>query len=144
MTNQSPTVLVIDDDEYVREIAIASINSLGFVAVGGSDLDSAMEIVSKTPSLQVLLSDMSLQSATGPGLVRQVLRNRPDIKVVFMTGGVDDISFRRTDPVLCKPFNLQRLRTAIDTVLNHSQPPFEERADALERRRVANSDQTQS
>src|SRR5256885_1584886 len=105
MSNQLPNVLVVDDDHVMRDCAVAAVNGLGFVAVGRSDADSAMETVNTTPSLQILISDICLESGTGPDLVRRVLGKRPELKVVFMTGGYVNVSFRRTDPVLEKPFN---------------------------------------
>jgi DNA-binding NtrC family response regulator len=134
-------VLVVDDEESMRQFTVLALNRLGFIALARSDVDGAMEIVNTTPSLQVLLSDICLQSTTGPELVRQVLRNRPELKVVFMSGGFDNVAFRQTDPLLDKPFGLASLRVAIESVLNQSTTPFEPRI-TNERRRLVNGNGT--
>jgi two-component system cell cycle sensor histidine kinase/response regulator CckA len=136
MSTQHPDVLIVDDDDLMRDLAIAAVNKLGYVAVGRSDANGALEIVKTVPSIQVVLSDICLERGTGPEWVRKALRERPEIKVVFMTGGFSNVSFRRTDPVLTKPFALDRLKEALDSVLNQPQPAFEPRPTVLERRRL--------
>jgi two-component system cell cycle sensor histidine kinase/response regulator CckA len=139
MPDPLPNVLIVDDDKLVLEFVVLALNKLGYVAVGRTDTDSAMEVVNTTPSLELLLSDICLESSTGPDLVRQALRDRPELKVVFMTGGFDVGSFRKTDLVLNKPFDLQGLRRTIDSIFNRGQPRFEPPPAGLERRRpVAN------
>ena len=137
MSNQAPNVLVVDTNESVLQFAVAAVNKVGYVAVGRKTAESALALLRTTPSLQVVLSDICLESVSGPEFVRQALRDRPELKVVFMTGGVDSISFRRTDPVLAKPFDLRDLQEAIDTVLHHSHPAIAELLPAYpERRRL--------
>jgi DNA-binding NtrC family response regulator len=135
MQTSDPNILVVDDDSSMLEFALAALDRLGYVAVGRSDPESALDVVKSTPSLQVLLSDICLGPMTGPELIRQALRDRPELKVVFMSGGFDNVSFRRTDPVLDKPFRLDRLQKALDSVLNDQQPPSEQAPAGTERRR---------
>ena len=131
-----PNILVVDDDFSMLEFALAALNRLGYVAVGRSDPESALAVVKSTPSLQILLSDICLGPVTGPDLIRQALRDRPDLKVVFMSGGFDNISFRRTDPVLDKPFRLERLQRALDAVLKHEPALSRQAPTGTERRRI--------
>jgi two-component system cell cycle sensor histidine kinase/response regulator CckA len=136
MTSQLPTVLVIDDDELIVDLTVQTLNKLGFPAVGRVDADGAMEVSKAMPSLRVLLSDVRLRGGTGPDLVRRVLRERPELKVVFMSGGFHNIPFRRTDPVVDKPFDQQSLRRAIHDALNYDYPDFDRRK-IPDRRRVS-------
>ncbi len=132
-----PMILVVDDDIAMQEFSVRALIQLGYQAVGRGDEESAIAVVETTPSLQVLLSDIQLTYSTGPEMVRRMLRIRPDLKVVFMTGGYADATFRRTDPVLDKPFSLRRLQQAIDSVLNPVQPRLEGPPTANDRRRQA-------
>src|SRR5262245_36617053 len=127
MTTRLPTVLVVDDDELFLELTIETLNNLGFPAVGRVDVNGAVEASKTLPSLRLLLSDVRLETGTGPDLVRRVLRERPELKVVFMSGGFHNIPFRRTDPFVAKPFDQQSLRRAIDDALHHTYPDFERR-----------------
>jgi len=53
-----------------------------------------------------------------------------------MTGGYTNVSFRRTDPVLHKPFTIQHLQQIIEMVLNEGGTEFEQLPGYEERRRV--------
>jgi two-component system cell cycle sensor histidine kinase/response regulator CckA len=118
------------------EFALAALKRLGYIAIGRSDPESALAVVKSTPSLRILLSDICLGPITGPDLIRKALRDRPELKVVFMSGGFDNISFRRTDPVLDKPFRLDRLQKALDYVLRkQEQVPPEPGPAGTDRRR---------
>jgi len=136
MSDQSPIVLVVDDDVLMQNLTVTALNHVGHAAVGCTDIERATEIVKTTPSLRVLLSDICLESGTGPELVRQVRAARPELKVVFMTGGYSNVSFRRTDPVLHKPFTIQHLQQMIEMVLNESETESEQLPGYVERRRV--------
>jgi len=120
-------VLVIDDDESMLDVAVTILNQMDFPAVGRTNADAAIQALAEMPSLRVLLSDVCLESGSGPDLVRRVLRDRPDLKVVFMSGGFANVPFRRTDPLLDKPFDRQSLRKAIDAALNQAKSGFERR-----------------
>jgi len=136
MSEQSPVVLVVDDDVLVQKLTVTALNYAGHSAVGCTDIRRAIEIINTTPSLRVLLSDICLESGTGPELVRQVRAARPELKVVFMTGGYSNVSFRRTDPVLHKPFTIQHLQQIIEMALNERETEFEQLPGYVERRRA--------
>src|SRR5262245_56042034 len=136
MTSQLPTVLVIDDEELILEHAITTLNKLGLAAVGRTTADGALEALKALPSLRVVLSDVRLKSCTGPELVRQVLREWPSLKVVFMSGGFYNVPFRRTDPFVNKPLDAQSLWQAIADVLDSSRPAFERRKTQDRRRPI--------
>jgi len=136
MSDQSPIVLVVDDDVLLQKLTVTALNHVGHAAVGCTDIRRATEIVNTTPSLRVVLSDICLESGTGPELVRQVRAARPELKVVFMTGGYSNVSFRRTDPVLHKPFTIQHLQQIIEMALNEPGTEFEQLPGYVERRRV--------
>jgi two-component system cell cycle sensor histidine kinase/response regulator CckA len=135
MPEHRPTILVIDDDESVLDYTVQALQALGYNATGAADAEGALQLIRKMPSIQLLLSDICLKAGTGPDLVRQALRHRPELKVVFMTGGFADVTFRRTDPLLRKPFRLAELRTAIHSMLQAGRPAHNPLPATLERRR---------
>lgn len=115
------TVLVIEDEDAMRKFVIEALRHLGFPALAGTNVEEALAAVARTPTLRLVLSDVCLERGTGPELVRTVLRTRPDLKVIFMSGGFEGVAFRRTDPILSKPFDLVRLRSVIESVMNASK-----------------------
>jgi DNA-binding NtrC family response regulator len=135
--SEKPLILVIDDEESVQRYAVDALQSCGYAAVGVTAPRTALDLIRNLPSLQVVLSDIDLGPVTGPDLIRQALHDRPDLKVVFMTGGSHVVGVRRTDPILAKPFVLEELCATIEAVL---QRPISERpTPKLERRRFSAS-----
>jgi CheY-like chemotaxis protein len=132
-----PMVLVVDDNELVRRFVLYTLHALGYAATTANSAEEAIDIVENNPSLRVLVSDLSLGPISGADLARKALRNRPDLKVVFMADPSEEIPFRHTDPFLIKPFNLYQLRIAVEAALaeENSLIPLTNG----ERRRIASS-----
>ncbi len=107
----------------MNELVVEALNRFGYPAVGAANAAQTHGIVESTPSLRVLVCDVYLGEVNGPALIRQVLRSRPELKVIFMSGGLNNIPFRRTDPFLKKPFDLRSLQTTIETLLASSDVP---------------------
>src|ERR1041385_4140324 len=135
MGKRQPLILVIDDDEGVQTYAVDALKYCGYTATGASTPAAALEVLRAMPSVKLVLSDIELGPMTGPALIRQALRYRPELKVVFMTGGTTALDVRHSDPILAKPFQLQELCTTIEAVL-HAKPTSEIRAAQGERRRM--------
>lgn len=133
--NRNPIVLVIDDEEPLRRIVVEALAVFGYDAVAASGAEEAWSIFEETPSLRVLICDVHLGEASGPSLVRELLRERPTLHVIFMSGGLDDLPFRQTDPFLRKPFDLISLRTALANVLERGQARINEKRIEGDRRR---------
>jgi len=129
-------IFVIDDDPDIQKTTVEAIQALGYDAIGATDAETALQLIESTPSLQVILSDICLKSGSGPELIRLALRERPEIKVLFMSGGYTDVRFRHTDMVLHKPFRLVDLRDALQNILEKERPADEVQPGAPERRRA--------
>ena len=135
MEDRDPAVLVLDDEELVLEFSTRAVRTIGYSAVSANNVENALDLVNRNPSLRLLLCDVRIGATTGPEFVRQALRDRPHLKVVFMSGGFEDVRFRHTDPLLIKPFDHLQLKTAIESVLVATEPAFVALAVG-ERRRV--------
>jgi two-component system cell cycle sensor histidine kinase/response regulator CckA len=133
--NKRPLILVIDDDEENQTYTVDALKHCGYSATGTSTPAAALELIRRLPSLQLVLCDIELGPMRGPALIRQALRHRPDLKVVFMTGGSTEVEeVRHSDPILAKPFQLQDLCATIEAVLK-AQPRSERQQGTAERRR---------
>src|SRR5262249_55488160 len=135
MGDELPIVLVVDDDALVREFIVVALTQIGYSIAAASTLKEALDLVKSCPSLRLLLSDVRLKSEAGPELVRGALQIRSDLKVVFMTGGISDVAFRVTDPVLKKPFTVAELQDVVTAALNENPPAGRTPPAAIERRR---------
>ncbi len=118
------TILVVEDDESVREVAVLSLELHGFKVLTAIDGNDAMRIVEKHPeSIDLVLTDVVMPNLSGPELARRLRIQFPQIKVLFMSGYTDDAVVRHglleaTVSFIQKPYTLQSLARKVREVLD--------------------------
>ncbi len=123
------TVLLVEDDEAIRSVTSAILRSLGYqiYAVGGGR--EALEFIEgeRPAPIDLLLTDIVMPSMGGRELAERLLAKRPDLRVLFMSGYVDDPVIlhavqEASIPFLEKPFTrdglAKKVREALDTPRN--------------------------
>jgi CheY-like chemotaxis protein len=81
------TVLVAEDEDGVREVAVQVLAGAGYEVLAGRDGTAALAVAESYPgSIDILLSDVVMPGMNGPQLAEQVSRLRPDIRVLYMSG----------------------------------------------------------
>ena len=104
-------VLVIDDEEVVREVLVETLLEQGHevVEVGsGRDGIAALDV----RSFDVVFTDLSMPEMDGWAVARHLRRNRPDVKVVLVTGYGASVDAPGEEPdlvdaVVGKPFEFE-------------------------------------
>jgi two-component system NtrC family sensor kinase len=120
----SETVLVVEDDPQVNKLAVEALEERGYQVISAPDGASALLLLDETPHLDLLLTDVVLPGGmNGRQLSEEVLRQRPDIKVLFVTGYTRNaiIHHGRLDPdidLLTKPFTADALTRKVRQVLD--------------------------
>jgi len=120
-------VLVVDDDDNLREI-LSAILSKGDRAVDTArDGIAALELISQN-QYDVVLSDLRMPGLDGPALYEalRTMQQRSAPRVIFMTGNADiadDATFLRsnTEPILEKPFNIDVVRHMVSVLLGEEK-----------------------
>jgi len=118
------TILVVDDDEAVREVARDLLVEHGYSVLEAADGPEAVRLceVSQEP-IDLLLTDVVMPSMTGIELGRRVTSLRPDAKVLHMSGHMatelapDDLRDAGGE-FLPKPFAPDALLTRVQAVLD--------------------------
>ena len=100
-------VLVVDDDEGVRELVETLLSDAGFAVASANDGTTALEIFERQ-AVDLAVVDMRLPGGlNGLETVRRARARQPDLKALFISG-VDPIPSRR-DPdredFVSKPFS---------------------------------------
>lgn len=91
----SETILLVDDEEIVRETARIALESAGYTVLVASDGDGAMHLCLNHPEeIHLLLNDVVMPRVSGRQLVDLVRKQRQNIKVLFMSGYTDDAILR--------------------------------------------------
>ena len=118
------TVLVVEDDAEVRAIAGAMLEGLGYNVLTAGDAKAGLAALERTLEVSLLLSDIALPGGvSGPDMVGEVRRSRPDLKVLFMSGHGSGIvshghGLHRNRELLMKPFRRQQLACKVRDILD--------------------------
>jgi signal transduction histidine kinase/CheY-like chemotaxis protein len=109
--NNTDTVLVVEDEAGVRELACQFLKVKGYAVLGAKDGEEALEVAGRyAGTIHLILSDMVMPKMSGIELVRRLKAIRPDIRVLFMSGysvysnGDPEREFPDV-PMLQKPFS---------------------------------------
>ncbi len=117
------TVLMVEDDEQVNRFTCEALRDRGFRVIAASDGPSALRLLDREPSIDLLFTDVVLPGGmNGRELADEVLRRRPAMKVLFATGYTRNaiIHHGRLDPdveLLSKPFTADALALKVTQIL---------------------------
>jgi len=84
------TVLVVDDEEGLRELAKRLLQRQGYTVLTAANADEALQLFERNASIDVLLTDVVMPGASGPELTRRLVERRPALKVIYMSGYTED------------------------------------------------------
>jgi CheY-like chemotaxis protein len=118
------TVLVVDDAEVVRNAVTRDLRGVGYSVLSASSPTEALLLGEQHKGpIHLLVADIFMPGMNGRELARHLLRKRPDMKVLFMTGyDRDTISSQgpvdAAESVLYKPFSSLELFAAMGKLLD--------------------------
>lgn len=106
-------VLVVDDDEVIRDLLINFLKFSGYEGIGAPDGQKALEMV-LADSPDMIITDIHMPLMNGFQLLRAVKRLNADTPVIFITGFAHFRRFfadktARADGFLEKPFSLESI-----------------------------------
>ena len=84
------TVLIVDDDDAIRRLAERTLTSYGYTVASASSGLDALTLARTMPHVDVLLTDIVMPQLSGPQVAERLRQRQPGIRVVYMTGWVDD------------------------------------------------------
>ena len=124
MAEPDTTILVVEDDRDVREIAMTVLEAAGYRVVPAADGDAAYRLLVGHPDLEidVLFTDVVMPGRLdGIDLAAAALQLRPGLRVLYATGFANLVRADRDSalqgPVLRKPYRPAELRRALLAVL---------------------------
>jgi signal transduction histidine kinase len=84
---RKPLVLVVEDNESVREVASAMIEEMGFDVLQAANGPEGLKTVETRADIDLVLSDVIMAGGmNGPELAARALKLRPDLRILFMSG----------------------------------------------------------
>lgn len=119
----SPTrILVIDDDEHVRQFAVAVLERHNFEALQAADADEAFDVWrEENAAIDILLTDIVLPGLRGNEIALKLTAEKPALKTIFMSGFADEnflqsASVPPNSKFLPKPFAPQSLLEVVRNI----------------------------
>jgi PAS domain S-box-containing protein len=125
----SETVLLVEDDEMFRGLLAEVLEALGYRVIAAASPDDAVEAVGRLESradrIDLLVTDLVMPGRSGYDLSRELRQQRPDLKVILMSGYSDETledriesEGERSPPVMRKPFSTRDFARRVREVLD--------------------------
>ena len=121
------TVLLVEDDEAVREVMRAMLESQGYAVIDADTASEARDLFDRDPAaIDVLITDVKMPRMSGPMLAEHLTAANPNLPVVFISGHPDAIDAsdlrgpRRR--VVAKPFESAELLGAVNELVTGQLP----------------------
>ena len=117
------TVLLVEDEDAVRLFGARALRNKGYRVLEANDGEHALDVINDFGDpIDLILTDVMMPGMDGHTLVRLILEELPDIKVILMSGYAEDampgeISEDRSLNFLPKPFSLQELAVKVKDVM---------------------------
>jgi len=123
-TPGSEVILLAEDQRAVRAICRRVLEQQGHTVLEAQDGREAIELGRSFPGhIDLLVTDMTMPEHNGREVHAQLLRSRPALRVLFISGHTEDEAFRRGEPppgstLLLKPFSGAQLVAAVRAILD--------------------------
>jgi len=118
------TILLVEDEEPIRLLAVTALERNGYKILAASDGDAAMALAAEHQGpIHLLLSDGVLSGVRVPELLRRFIAQRPETKILLMSGYSQEAVFQHdiVEPntaFLPKPFTIRQLTERVREVLD--------------------------
>jgi nitrogen-specific signal transduction histidine kinase len=118
LRSHEATILVVDDDKDVRELAVSCLESLGYHVRKADGGRAAIDVISEGSPIDLILIDVAMPEVNGVQAIQAILRLRPSIAFLYMTGYVGRTALDPSEQrVLKKPFTIAELAEKVEEVL---------------------------
>ncbi|HUE86462.1 MAG TPA: PAS domain S-box protein [Vicinamibacterales bacterium] len=117
------TVLVVEDADGLRALVGKVLQRQGYTVLVAANAVEAIQLFDQNSSIAVLLADVVMPGGSGPDLTTELIKRRPTLKVVYMSGFTDEAIVHHgvLEPgiiFLHKPFTAEALGAKIREALD--------------------------
>jgi len=124
--NGTETVMVVEDEDAIRAVVRRSLEAVGYTVLTAAAGDEALVTAAEyAGEIHLLLTDVVMPRMGGRLLAEALVKERPGIKVLFMSGYTDDAILHHgvmeaETPFLAKPFSGHDLTRKVREVLDQA------------------------
>lgn len=121
------TILLVDDEEAVRRVTSRTLSRRGYTVLEASSPHAALACADGHVTVDLLLTDVVMPEMSGPALALALRAQQPALKVLFMSGYVDDAMATAgveqiPHALLVKPFSARELAERVRQTLDATEP----------------------
>jgi YesN/AraC family two-component response regulator len=128
MTDRSETIILVDDEPFVRVVVVeALVEDGGFIVIEAENADQALTVLENQP-IDIVITDVTMPgNVDGITLANIVTERWPDTAVIVISGWRDSRTGEvpKTAAFLAKPFRPSELLRLVDDVIASKQEPRE-------------------
>lgn len=111
------TVLVVDDEEVVRQATAEVLRDLGHEVVQASSGIQAVGMIRSNPDIRLVVTDHLMPGMTGAALAGEISTLAPSLPVLIITGYANPDELPKHLPFLAKPFRQKDLARMIGNLM---------------------------
>jgi PAS domain S-box-containing protein len=121
---QGELILVVDDEESIREITKGTLETFGYRVLTANDGTEAVATYADNKSdIAVVLTDMMMPFMDGPATIRALQRMNPDVRIIAASGlgasqRAAEASLAGVQIFLDKPYTAEKLLKALAKILS--------------------------
>jgi two-component system cell cycle sensor histidine kinase/response regulator CckA len=126
LTREDGVILLVEDEAPVRAFAGRALRLRGYTVLEAESAEMALGILEDDAlKIDAFVTDVVMPGMDGPSWVRQALKQRPDVRVVFVSGYAEDSLAEAQNNIpnsvfLPKPFSLKELTDTVHHQLNQA------------------------
>ena len=112
-------ILLVDDDNGVREVTAEMLRSLGYEVLEAGSGGAALDLLQREPHIDLMLIDFAMPGMTGADVARSVHSTKPQLPTLFITGYADHRALRGVSEshIIGKPFHQDELAHKVRAAL---------------------------
>lgn len=118
------TLLVVEDEELLRELLRTSLRSAGYTVLTAVDGQEAIDLFDQHwRDIQLVLSDIGLPKLSGYNVFRKMKRTKPNLRFILASGSIEpqlksEISKEGLEDFVQKPYSVYEVLQAVRSILD--------------------------
>ena len=123
-----PIVLVVDDEQRIRDLERGILESGGYEVIEATGATQAFQLLASGQKVDLLIADLEMPELPGEEMVLGIRATRRGLKVLYVSGVVDRLLDARKilddgEAFLDKPFTAKGLLEAVSLLLYDTLTP---------------------
>ncbi len=118
------TILLIEDEDALREIATSVLETAGYTVIPAADGEEALKLFEEhCDSIDLVVTDLGLPKMDGVAVIKQIIKKKDTIRTIIGSGYFDpekreELQKLGVNALLQKPYKPQELLSTIHNVLH--------------------------